>query len=293
MDGQSYGRGVALVISAGLLWSAMILGLRMLENESTWAVLVWRSAGMVPVLALFIWWRSGSLIRAFRGMGWPLVLGSAALAVCFTSAIYAVQNTTAANAVFPLAVTPLISALLARLLLGEPIRRATWIAIAIAALGVFVMVAEGLSAGALLGNLAALLGAACFAIFTVSLRWARASDNLPGVLLGGIFSVALGLAGAQASGDAVLFDPGLVALALGLGALLLGLGLTLFAMGARSVPAAELSLLSMIEVLLSPIWVWLLLAETSSPMTFLGGAIVLVAIAYNALSGLGRARAPA
>jgi len=286
MAGQTYRTGVILVITAGLLWSTMVLGLRMLDQQSTWAVMLWRSVGMVPVLIGFLLWRGGGRLGpAFAGIGPPIWLGSAMLAICFVSAIYAVQTTTAANAVFPLAVTPLISALLARAALGEPIRPATWAAIAIAAIGVFVMVGEGLSAGDIAGNLAALFAAACFAVFTVCLRWAGQAETLPAVLLGALMAILLGLVGAGATGGVILFRPDLVALTLGLG-LILGVGLALFALGSRSVPAAELSLLSMIEILLSPVWVLIFLGQSSSPATLAGGAIVLVAITLNAVSGL-------
>jgi drug/metabolite transporter, DME family len=289
---MTYRTGVGLVIAAGLMWSLMILGMRPLTDVSTWSVLAWRSAGMVPVLALFIWWRSGSLAVAFRGMGWPLVLGSGALALCFACAVFAIQNTSAANAVFPLAVTPLVSALLARVWLGEAIRPATWAAIVLAIAGVGVMVGEGLSAGQLPGNLAALGSAVFFAVFTVALRWAGARDNLPGVMLGGVFSCLLGLAGVWATGSDLFYGAGLVPLTLALGAVILGVGLSLFALGARMVPAVELSLLSMLEILLSPVWVWLVLGQTSSAMTFFGGGIVVVAIVINALGGRTAAPVP-
>jgi DME family drug/metabolite transporter len=70
-------------------------------------------------------------------------------------------------------------------------------------------------------------------------------------------------------------------------------GMVLYTLGSRVVPAAELTLLSMVEVLLAPVWVWLFLRETASPATFLGGGILMLAIIGNALSGLrGRAGAP-
>jgi drug/metabolite transporter, DME family len=285
---MTYRLGVALVVAAGFIWSLNVLLTKSLAAENTWAVLAWRSVGMVPVLAGFIWWRSGSLWAAFRGFGPVAVLGSAALTACFAAAIYALQNTTAANAVFPLAVTPFISAVLARVWLGEPVRTATWAAIALAIVGVFVMVGEGLSAGQTAGTLMALANAACFAIFTVALRAGGATDTLPGVLLGAVFSIIAGTMGATMTGGTLAFSPGLLAIALTIGIVILGLGLTLFTLGARAVPAAELSLLSMLEVILSPVWVWLFLGQTSSPMTFVGGGIVIAAIGFNAISGLAR-----
>lgn len=289
-DLQSYRTGVTLVVVAGLLWSLMALGIRLIEGQNTWAILIWRSLGMVPVLLCFIIFSARSPGAVFR-LTPPIGIGAVALAFCFAFAIFAFQRTSAANAVFPLAVTPLISAVLAWILLGEPIRRATWFAIAIAAVGVFVMVAEGLSAGDAIGNLAALAAACCFAVFTVCLRWGGAADSLPGTFWGAVCAAVLGFVAATAQGLPVMMPARDTAIALAIGIVLLGVGLALFARGSRSVPAADLSLLTLIEVLLAPVWVWLVLDQTSSGMTLVGGAIVLAAIAFNAVSGLRAGRA--
>jgi drug/metabolite transporter (DMT)-like permease len=280
---QSYRTGVMLVLAAGTIWSTMVLGVKLIGDQNPWAILIWRSLGMLPVLLLILA-ATGRLAGLFR-FGPAVLLAAPALAFCFAAAIMAVQMTNAANAVFPLAVTPLFSALLARLLLREAIRPATWAAIGLAVLGIGVMVGEGGRTGDLAGTLVALAGAACFALFTVCLRWG-AADTVPATFWGAVTAAILGVAVAPALGLSPLMPLPETPIALGLGAVVLGLGLYLFGLGSRSVPAAELSLLSMTEILLSPVWVWLLLGQATSPAMLAGGGIVVLALTFNTLTGL-------
>ena len=286
---MTYARGVLLVVLAGLLWSFMGLAVRHIETAGTWAILFWRSAGMVPVLLAFIAWRSGGHpLERLRRVGVAGVLGAFGLVFAFAGAIYALQATTVAHAVFLFAASPFMAALLGWIILREPVRPATWAAIAVAGVGMFVMVRDGLAGGETAGNLAALLSAFGFAAFTLTLRWGKLEDMMPAVVLGGLFSMAVAVIalGVRAEGLAVPATDIVISAAMGSG--MLATGMALYTLGSRVVPAAELTLLSMVEVLLAPVWVWLALGETASAGTFLGGGILLVAIAGNALSGLRR-----
>lgn len=286
---MTYARGVLLVVLAGLLWSFMGLAVRHIETAGTWAILFWRSAGMVPVLLAFIAWRSGGHpLERLRRVGVAGVLGAFGLVFAFAGAIYALQATTVANAVFLFAASPFMAALLGWIILREPVRPATWAAIAVAGVGMFVMVRDGLAGGETAGNLAALLSAFGFAAFTLTLRWGKLEDMMPAVVLGGLFSMAVAVVvlGVRAEVLAVPVKDIVISVAMGAG--MLATGMALYTLGSRVVPAAELTLLSMVEVLLAPVWVWLVLGETASAGTFLGGGILLVAIAGNALSGLRR-----
>jgi len=124
---MTYARGVLLVVLAGLLWSFMGLAVRHIETAGTWAILFWRSAGMVPVLLAFIAWRSGGHpLERLRRVGVAGVLGAFGLVFAFAGAIYALQATTVANAVFLFAASPFMAALLGWIILREPVRPATW-----------------------------------------------------------------------------------------------------------------------------------------------------------------------
>jgi drug/metabolite transporter, DME family len=284
-----YGTGMALVLTAGVLWSFQGLIIRQIEEAGSWAVLVWRSAAMVPVLLGFLVWRAGgSPWPAIRKVGLAGVLGGLGLIGAFGGAIYAIQATTIANAVFLFAASPFLAALLGWAVLRERVAAQTWGAIAIALVGIFIMVREGLAGGALMGNVAALLSSLGFALFTVTLRWRRLDDTLPAVLLGSLFSIAAGALLAAQIGQPLAVPVPDALWSMFMGAVTLSGGMVLYTLGSRVVPAAELALLSNTEVMLAPFWVWLLLSETASTGTFLGGAILLVAMFYNGLSGVRR-----
>jgi drug/metabolite transporter (DMT)-like permease len=286
---MTYARGAALVALAGLLWSFMGLTIRQIHTAGIWEILFWRSAGMVPVLLVLVAWRSGTgPLASIRRTGVAGVIGGLGLVFAFAGSIVAFQTTTVANAAFLFAASPFFAALLGWMLLGEKVRRATWIAIAVAACGMFVMVRDGLAGGAWVGNLAAVLSAFGFAAFTITLRWGRLEDMTPAVALGAIFAMVVAAVLVALQGGTLLSPPADIFWALFMGAVIVAGGMVLYTLGSRVVPAAELTLLSMVEVLLGPVWVWWLLGETASPATLAGGAILLAAIAGNALSGARR-----
>lgn len=288
-----YGTGVVLVIAAATLWSLMGLTIRQIEVAGTWAVLFWRSLGVLPVLLALVWWRAQgeggpSFGARLTAIGWPGIIGAAGLVLAFAGAIFAIQATTVANAVFLFSASPFLAAVLGWLLLKEPVRPATWAAIALAGIGMFIMVREGLAAGALLGNAAALLSALGFAVFTLALRWGKLADMMPAVILGAVFSMLTAAIVLMATGAPLIVPMRDIAISMAMGAVILAIGMALYTAGSRVIPAAELTLLSMVEVMLAPLWVFALLGETASPGTFLGGAILLGAVAFNALSGARR-----
>ncbi|MDR7126314.1 DMT family transporter [Pseudotabrizicola sp. 4114] len=287
-----YKTGVKLVLLAALLWSLNGLLIRQIDQAGTWAVLFWRSAGMIPVLLAVIWWRSGGVFAPLRRVGWSGVVGGIGLVLAFGGAIFAFQATTVANAVFLFSASPFLAALLGWLVLRETVRPATWAAIALAGVGMFLMVREGLAAGAMAGNVAALLSALGFASFTIALRWGRLADMLPAVVLGGLFSMLAAGVVLAVEGQPLWVPWRDIAISLAMGAGILATGMALYTAGSRVIPAAELTLLSMVEVLLAPLWVFLALGETASAGTLAGGAVLMAAVAFNALSGA-RRRAPA
>lgn len=286
---MSYSNGVIFVIVAAVLWSAMGLAIRNIDEAGTWAVLFWRSLGLVPVLLVYVTWSSGGHpLRTIRKVGLAGIVGGVGLVFAFAGAIFAIQSTTVANAVFLFSASPFLAAVLGWILLREPVRRATWVAMALALAGMWIMVREGLAAGALAGNVAALLSAFGFAAFSIALRWRRVEDMMPAVILGGVFSALIAAVVLGATGGSLAVSVKDGAIAMGMGAGLLAAGMVLYTLGSRVIPAAELTLLSMVEVLLAPVWVWAFLGETASQATFLGGAVLMSAIAFNALSGARR-----
>ena len=261
--------------------------MRLTEAATAWQILFYRSLALALFLGIVLSLRgNGSLIAVYRKAGISAVLGGLALVLAFCGSIISIQTTTVANAMFLFASAPFFAAVLARLILKERVRRATVIAIVVALVGVVIMVREGISLGHLGGNIAAMGSAIGFALFTIALRWKRLEDMLPAVCLGGVFTAGVAFAACLMTGDSLVISPRDTALAVGLGVVQLGIGMSIFTMGSKVVPAAELALLSMTEVVLGPLWVWLFLGETASFYTLLGGAILLAAIAGNALTNL-------
>jgi drug/metabolite transporter (DMT)-like permease len=281
-----YGTGVALVLAAAVLWSLMGLAIKSIQDAGTWQVLFWRSAGAVPVLVALIWWRNGGLAAPLRRAGLAGAAGGAGLVFAFSGAIYALQSTSVANAVFLFSASPFIAAVLGRLLLAEPVRPATWALMALAVFGMYLMVRENLSLGAGAGTVAALVSAAGFAIFTLILRQGRQTDMLPATLLGAVFAMLTGAGVTVAAGGTLAVSLHDMAIGLGMGACLLALGLTLYTLGSTVLRAADATLLSNLEVLLAPVWVWLFLGEATTRGTLIGGAVLLTAVAANTLVGL-------
>ncbi len=289
----SYATGVGLVLLAGALWSTMGIGIRLIEQANVWQILFYRSCALAAFLFVLISLRShGKPLHTIRRAGLAGVVGGIGLVFAFAGGIYAIQTTTVANAMFLFAAAPFVAAALGRILLRESVRRATWIAMAFAVFGIGIMVANGIAAGRLAGNVSALLSACGFAVFTIALRAGRLEDMFPAVFLAGVFALIVGASVSALAGYGFDVPPRDIAIAVALGVFQVGAGLAVFTLGSRVVPAAELALLSLTEVVLAPLWVWWLLGEAVSAATLGGGAILLLALAGNALSGLRRKPVP-
>lgn len=286
---MTYGKGVALVLGAGILWSSIGLVVRQIDEAEAASVMFWRSAGLLPVLWAFLHWRTGGRVLAgLRAVGLPGFVGALGLVAAYAGAIYALQATTVANAVFLYSAAPFLAALLGWAALGERVAATTWVAMALAGAGIFVMIGGGFGGGRMDGNIAALISAAGFAVFSVSLRWGHVEDSLPTVLLGGVLSMIAAFGLAAILGQTVAASARDIGISMALGAIVLTAGMALYTFGSKALPTAELTLISSIENILAPIWVWLLLGETASQSTLLGGAMVLVAVMGNAVMGARR-----
>lgn len=282
-------RGMVLVFLAGVLWSTMGLGIRVIEEAGVWQIMFFRSLSLSLFLGSVIYIRSGrSPLAMARATGLAGLIGALGLIAAYTGAIFAVQTTSVANAMLLFAVAPFVAAVLGRIVLKERVRPATWAAITVALIGVAIMVSDDSGTGSLTGNLAA-LGSACgFAVFTVALRRGKSTEMLPAVFLSGLIAILLTGTICFITGQTLILTAWDGSIALTMGVFQVGLGLTLYTIGSRSVPAVELTLLSLAEVVLGPVWVWLVLGETVSAVTLTGGAVLLGAIIGNAVSGTRR-----
>ena len=290
---DTHKHGLLFVFAAGVLWSTVGLGIRMIEDAAVWQILLYRSISMSLFLYMVIRLRSGeSPFLQIRRIGLPGVVAGLSLVAAYSGGIYAIQNTSVANAMLLFATAPFMAAVLGWLVLREPVRAATWIAIAVALGGILIMVSDKTGDVAVQGSLAALGSALGFAVFTVALRWGRSGEMLPSVFLSGLFAIVITFGICQILELSVVLSLQDGGVAMGMGVFQVGAGLILYTLGSRSLPAAELTLLSLAEVLLGPLWVWLFLNETASLNTLVGGAVLLIAIAGNAVSGKRRKPPP-
>ncbi len=281
--------GAGLVLVAGLCFSLAGLFMRWMEAADAWQVLIYRSAATLVFVLCYLTWRSGgSPFPAIRALGWKGPFAGAALASAMMLFIVALTLTTVFNTVMMICIAPILAALLGRLVLGEAVRAVTLLAMLIALIGVGIMVHSGLGEGDLLGNLLSLLAASSFAIFAVTLRAAKVKDTMPAVAWAGLigFSVSLTVVLAEGRSPFVSFQD--IGLASSMGALQIGVGMIFFTAGAKRLTAAEATLLSLSEVVLAPIWVWLILDETPTQTTLVGGAVLLGAMVLQASTGLRR-----
>jgi len=286
-------RGRGLVLLSGVMMSIGGPLIRLLESASEWQFLAYRALALVATLLIILALRyPGRLWATLRAAGGAGLLAGAFLACAFVGFVFSITHATVANTLFLLSAAPFAAALLAWVVLGEGVSRATWLAMLGAFAGVAVMIGEGVAERDLFGDLAALGAALGFAAFTVVLRSGRSVDMVPAVLFAGVISGVVAVAVCLATGIGLDISIRDVGLSSTYGAVGIAGGLMLYTLGSRHVPAAELTILSLSEVILGPLWVWLAFAEEPSRLTLLGGAMLLTSIVLLTLHGVRRPRQP-
>lgn len=270
-----YRRAVGFVLMSSCLLSFNGLILRQIDDASAWQVIFYRSAALgVAMSLLFVFRHRRRALHEFRRAGINAMLAGALIGLAGVCFIQALSHTTVANTLFTLSSVPMFAAVFAWAILGERVRRATWIAIGVSMVGIAVMVADGFGSGTVIGNLLALATAVLFALYVVALRRNSHVDMLASVCWAAFFSMSIG--GIVAADLAVSLHD--VVLCILWGACLSCAGHALFTLGSRHVPAAEITLIALIEMMLGPLWVWLFVDEVPGALTLAGGAVVFAAI---------------
>jgi drug/metabolite transporter (DMT)-like permease len=183
------------------------------------------------------------------------------------------------------ATAPFIAAILGYLILGEKVRTITWFAVIIAMAGIAYMFSDQSIHFSLIGSLAALGSAIGFAIFSVALRWGKNDEMLPSVFLSGCFAIIITFFFCIFLKLSLALSIKDISISLSMGVFQVGGGLVLYTIGSKTLSAADLTLLSLAEVVLGPVWVWVFIGEIASKNTLIGGSILLLAITANAISG--------
>jgi drug/metabolite transporter (DMT)-like permease len=275
------------MVAAPVLWSTAGVVTRHVDRATAFETVFWRSLFACAFVALALLFRK----QRFR-LQRPVLVSGAMWAVMFTAFMLALQLTSTANTLVVMSISPLLTALLARAFLNDPLPLRTWVAVAAAAVGIAWMFATGLGAHSgrdYLGMAIAATVPVAAAINVVTLRASAATVDLrPAVMLGGALSclVALPLAlPFQGSGK----DIALLGL---LGVFQLGLPCVLLVIASRALLAPEIALLGLLEVVLGPLWVWLGAGEVPTQSTLLGGLVVLGALVANELFNARQLSAP-
>ncbi|HEY7019417.1 MAG TPA: DMT family transporter, partial [Gaiellaceae bacterium] len=265
-------RGRTYVALAAIAWSTAGL----FQRELTVGIgtqLAGRALFAVLALLAFVAVAErGHVVRAFVAVGRP-GLALAVLMACSSGAfIVALNYTTVANVLFFQALAPVLAAALGTFV-GEPVARRTWIAMAVALVGVGLMVG-GPSHPSLAGFALSLLMSTSFAGTLVITRHQRQVSMAPATCLSQAIVFVCAAPFASVS-DVTAPD---LALLVALGVCQIGLGLIFFTIGGRLIPAAEVALITLLEIVLGPLWVWIALGERPSATTLAGGAVVLAAV---------------
>ena len=276
------------VLSAGLCMSLGGPIIRLADDSTPWQFLFYRSIGAAAIILVYFLVTRRPVLELVRSAGMNGLVGGLGLAVAFTGYVWGVMHSTVANALFLISASPLVAAFLGWMVLRERVARSMWFAMFGVIVGVTIMIGEGLAEADLLGDLAALASAVGFAVFSVAIRRGRDTDMSPTILIGAAITTAFSAVMAAASGTGLAAPMMDVGLAAAYGVLVIGAGIFMLTIGARNVPAAELLVLSLTEVVFASIWVWLAFGEVPSILTLVGGLIILGSIGGQAVVGMRR-----
>lgn len=278
--GMSRRKAMALVLLGATFMSFAALFVRQLDTVDGFQILAYRGisqGAMVLVVACVI--RRVSPVTFLGSLDRTDWLAGIAMAFAFGFYIFSLLNTSVASTLFILSIAPVFAALMSWLWIGEKPTTVTWISMALALLGVLVMVGAGVELGRTAGNLYAVVSAVSFALMLVLARRSGKSDLLGGNFLGASLAmVAMGGIALLVSEDGLRVSMRDLILMLCMGAFTIGLGIAFVAWAAPSLPSAEVSLLVLIESVLSPLWVWIFVGEKMSIYEISGGGLLLVSV---------------
>jgi drug/metabolite transporter, DME family len=288
MTRMAHSKALLSVLTAGTLWSFGALTIRYMIDPQNyrWQYLFFRGLTIAGVLCLYLVVKDGSrFFNHFKNMGVPGVIGAFGLVGAFVFFIWSITLTTAANTLFLFATMPFLAAFMGIAILKERVRPLTWVAMTMALFGVAVMVIDGLEGGSLVGMITGFAAACGFATFSVCLRCRKETPLFAAIAFAGFLCAVLTAGILFFQNDSVLMPNRNILLSIIHGTLV-GVGLILFSFGAKFFPAAELNLLSLVEVVGGAIWVYLPIFginEVPSMLTVAGGCIVSCAIILDSV----------
>ena len=279
---------IPFVLVAGILWSFGPLVVRHMDqpNLVPWQYLFGRGIAIFLLLNVYLFFEEGiQFYKNYFRMGLSGVIGGSGLGVAMITFIWSITNTTAAVTLLCLASMPFITALLGFLFLKEKITTNVWLSIVIATIGIIIMALGDFEKGSLIGFMFGIISSIGFSVFSVTLRWRKETPKFTTVSFAGLFCAIVStfvIINSQTSFTSTSLNQGLFAVH----GTLVCLGLILYSIGSKAIPAAELTLLSLTEVIGGIFWVWLPLFginEVPSNTTVIGGFLIFLSIVYYSL----------
>ncbi|MGF1666701.1 MAG: DMT family transporter [Acidimicrobiia bacterium] len=284
MSPETHRRGLTIAFAGIVLLSPESLLIRLVTADR-WTILFWRGSLLCVglMIASVVLTRSWKVIPAIGRGGLVVALLFGLQTVGFITSI---TNTTVANTLVAMSAAPLFAAIYGRVLFGESIGRRLWLVIAVAIFGIVVMFSGSLGSGGLLGDLAGLGAAAAYGASFVAIGRYRDRNMVPAMGLGGLVAAIIALPLASPL-SVTAADFGYLAIS---GLVVLPLGFGLLAVAPRFIPAPEVGLITLLETILGPLWVWLVVAEQPNLRAIIGGSIVVGTLAANSYLGLKTSR---
>jgi drug/metabolite transporter (DMT)-like permease len=275
-DRSSYVKGVLAIVAATIMLSLSGVFVRLMSTTDPWQINSYRAGAMVVALLAFLAATYGRQTwRRFATPDWRATLAvSLFFALGSTLYIVALSRTSVANVACLTATSPVFAAALAWLLIGERTGLAAWGATGVALLGIYVIFRDQVGAGDQAGNVIALLTAFCFAGQMVVLRKYSATDLVPAVCIGGLL-VCIGI---PLFREVPLLDLRDTLLAAAMGIVQLAVPIVLYVRGARHVPAMQMALIGLLDMLFNPLWAWIGVGEMLAADAIIGGGIIVAAV---------------
>ena len=279
---------VPVVLFAGLIWSFGPLVVRYMDDPHLipWQYIFGRGLTIFILLNLYLYFEEGkNFYKNYFKIGISGLIGGSGLGIAMISFMFSITNTSAAITLLCLAAMPFFTALLAFLFLKEKISLNVWISIIIASIGIGIMAVGNTSDASLIGFAFGMTSSIGFAVFSVTLRWRKETPKFTTTAFAGLFCVVFASI-AILSNDYVFFASSYNSSLFSLHGTLVCLGLILYSIGSKAIPAAELTLLSLTEVIGGIFWVWLPLFginEIPTNNTIIGGFFLFVSLTYYSL----------
>ena len=280
---------VLIVLVAGIFWSFGALVVRFIEDARSvpWQYLFFRGFTIFVLINIYLFFKEGKLfINNYKKIGASGIIGGISLGIAMMCFIWSITHTSAAVTLLMLAAMPFMTAILGYIFLKEKVSIITFTSIVIAAIGIIFMAFTSRHVGTLFGLAIGLASSFGFSIFSVSLRWRKNTPTFTTVAVAGLFCATFSFI-VLIFNETNFFTTFRNSSLSALHGTLVCSGMILYSIGSKHLPAADLTLLSLTEVLGGIFWVWLPIFginEVPSANTVIGGSIITFALLFYSLN---------